>query len=169
MGGKEEHRYHRYGLAGLLLATLVVATTAGAASVEPTPVEETRSLRCSDFDADWVGLKDDPPGNGALSDGVLSVEISNFDGTSFDWQSTSIFVIAVYVKSGRDASLLYEYASPGSAGDTGLSSGGDPPKDISHITFCYEPAAPPIPELGTLVLTTTGLVAIALVAARRRT
>jgi hypothetical protein len=128
-----------------LLATLglmaAFAMPALAASVTPTPISNDNNPTCSDFGA-WTELKSEPPGNGQVSDGTLTVTISNFvqssSGTpgSFDWAS-NIGVDAVLVKAGSDKHNLYVY-NPESTGDTSLSPQAGSGNGISHISFCYD-------------------------------
>jgi hypothetical protein len=128
-----------------LLATLglmaAFAVPALAASVTPTPISNDNNPTCGDFGV-WTELKSDPPGNGQVSDGTLTVTISTFvqssSGTpgSFNWAS-NIGVDAVLVKAGSDKHNLYVY-NPESTGDTGLSPQAGSGNGISHISFCYD-------------------------------
>ena len=130
------------------LIALLVAPMAFASSVQPELITETRSLTCDDLadmfsgtvgSVTWIGLKQDPPGDGVKTDGTLSVTISNFDGKSFDW-SSNIGVDAVYVKAGSAGSYLYIYEPPAeSTGDTGLTTPGEgETNQIGFIAFCYD-------------------------------
>jgi hypothetical protein len=128
-----------------LVATLglmaAFAMPALAASVTPTPISNDNNPTCGDFGA-WTELKSEPPGNGQVSDGTLTVTISSFvqssSGTpgSFSWTS-NIGVDAVLVKAGSDKHNLYVY-NPESTGDTGLSPQAGSGNGISHISFCYD-------------------------------
>jgi hypothetical protein len=135
------------------LSFAMLAGTAGlaqAASVVPTPVN-TGNPTCADFDAGWIQVKVEPPGNGTFGDGTLSVTITNFQNSnagtpgSFDW-SSNIGVDAVFVKAGSDKHNLYVY-DPESTGDTDLGPQSGTGNGISHISFCYdedgEPSTPP--------------------------
>ena len=86
---------------------------------------------------DDLKLDEAPVAGGyTLTDGVVTVEITNGTSTTFDWTS-DVPVDAVFVKSGQGHNL-YVYAGE-STGGTGLST---PAKtnyqDISHISFCYD-------------------------------
>jgi hypothetical protein len=149
----------------LFVATLALGTTGQGVNSWHIPGASNLGKECSDLDntyADagttWLQLKLEGATltNGAHSDGVLTVTISNLTGTSFDW-SSNIGVDAVVVKNGVDGANLYVYdglSSPadgtqGTAGgfvrneeetsDTNLRVPAD--NGISHISFCYDPGA----------------------------
>ncbi len=123
---------------------------AQAGHVSPTPVEGNAT--CSDFQQShtWTEFKIDQSilGNKTFSDGTLSVTISNYTGTSFDW-SSNIGVDAVFVKGGNVGGFLYLY-DPEENSDTGLTTPNNPsgePANISHVSFCYDVEAPtPTPK-----------------------
>jgi hypothetical protein len=123
---------------GLLAALgLVAALTmpALASHVEPTPVNEGNPT-CSDFDANWLEVKVDPPADGVYTDGTLTVTISNYADNQFDWES-NIGVDAVFVKAGSDKHNLYVY-NPEATEDDGLTAQDGQGNGISHISFCYD-------------------------------
>jgi hypothetical protein len=123
-----------------------LAMPALAASVTPTPVSNDNNPTCGQFGA-WTELKADPPGNGQVSDGTLTVTISSFvqssSGTpgSFSWTS-NIGIDAILVKAGSDRHNLYVY-NPESTGDTGLGPQAGNGNGISHISFCYDAGGTP--------------------------
>lgn len=134
---------------GLLAAAAVVLSVvflvggplAIAASVTPELIPGSEPLPCSEFEGDgqdWTEFRIDAPANGVFGDGTLSVTISNFDGSSFDW-SSNIGVDAVYVKDGRSGSYLYRYDPPAEAtADTDLTNPGGLEKETTKIKFCYD-------------------------------
>jgi hypothetical protein len=130
-------------VAGLLSAALIAPTAASAASVTPTPINEGNPS-CGSFNASWTELKAEGGdlGNGVVSDGTLTVTISNFvqssSGTpgSFDW-AANIGVDAVFVKAGSDKHNLFEY-NPEALSDTDLGPQAGTGNGISHISFCYD-------------------------------
>ena len=134
------------GLIAALGLMAAFAMPALAASVTPTPISNDNNPTCGDFGA-WIELKADPPQNGQISDGTLTVTISSFVQStsdtpgSFNW-SSNIGVDAVLVKAGNDQHNLYVY-NPESTGDTGLSPQAGNGNGISHISFCYDAGTPP--------------------------
>jgi hypothetical protein len=111
--------------------------------------DDPRSLTCDEIGAllldeglvsalpTWQSLKFEDPAPGqetTVTEGGLTVTITNVTATSFDWSSNE-GVDLVYVKSGRGGSNLYLYDPPTEAtSGTGLAS----PQEISHITFCWD-------------------------------
>lgn len=87
--------------------------------------------------ATWFELKLDrsPQASESVSDGVLSVNITNGTSVSFDY-SANRGIDAVFVKSGADGHHLYNY-SPEAASGTGLTTPNSR-QAISHISFCYD-------------------------------
>jgi hypothetical protein len=158
MNASSTHARRRGGLlrtagwlsAAAMLALSAFAPSVQAASVVPTPINEGNPT-CADFNAGWIQVKVEPPGNGTFGDGTLSVTITNFQNSSggtpgsFDW-SSNIGVDAVFVKAGSDKHNLYVY-DPESTGDTDLGPQSGTGNGISHISFCYdedgEPSTPP--------------------------
>ena len=134
-------------LVGAFLLALLAAVPIRAASVSPIVVTETANQTCQEL-ADqyapgetWIELKFDatPSGTHPVSDGILSVTITNGTNDSFDW-SSNIGVDAVFVKGGSGGSHLYIYdpPPPEATGDTGLVIPNAANNDISHISFCYD-------------------------------
>lgn len=81
------------------------------------------------------------------ADGVLvhsnTLTISKSDGKVFDWSASPNSIGAVIVKAGQGANVWFY--SPQSFSDTGLY--GFENKDISHVTFCWNPdETPPLAE-----------------------
>jgi hypothetical protein len=74
----------------------------------------------------------DPDGNLMHSN---TITISNSDGKVFDWSSAPNGIGAVIVKAGTGANVWFY--SPQAKSDTGLY--GYQGKDISHVTFCWNP------------------------------
>lgn len=140
------------GAVGILALACLAGTTgaAQAASVTPTPVNDGNPS-CSDFDASWTELKVEGGalGDGQVTDGTLTVTISDFQNSSngtpgsFDWAS-NIGVDAVFVKAGSDKHNLYLYA-PESTGDTDLGPQAGNGNGISHLSFCYDAGEDPTP------------------------
>jgi hypothetical protein len=87
--------------------------------------------------ATWFELKLDrfPKASETVTDGVLSVDITNGTSVSFDY-SANRGIDAVFVKSGADGHHLYNY-SPEAISGTGLTTPASR-QDISHISFCYD-------------------------------
>lgn len=84
---------------------------------------------------------DNAPPNATSGDGILSVTITNSDGTYFDWAS-NIGVDAVIVKGGPNADA-FVYDPPAEAtGDTDLHAPINPNNGqyfgVSHVSFCYD-------------------------------
>lgn len=75
-----------------------------------------------------------------VSDGTASIHISDFDGTSFDWESNlpldGVFVNAGSSTDGSTAHRFYRYAPERTSGSGLTSSDGVTP--IDHISFCYD-------------------------------
>jgi hypothetical protein len=107
-----------------------------AASVTPTLV--SGNPNCATLAPGTTELKVDPPGAGIYTDGTLTVTITNYTGTSFDW-SANISVDAVFVKAGNEGNL-YVY-NPEVYSDTFLISPNQE-HAISHISFCYDVEPP---------------------------
>lgn len=165
-------------LAGLTL--LAVALLPAAEASHPIGTEDRARIHpptaCSDEGRGWEQLKVDGNDlkNGPVSDGELTVTIEfthfNSEGEPIvvDWREASGPVAAIFVKGGPGARYV-GYEHPGGMEDTGLTTGEDG-RAISFIAFCYDSAVVPIPELASLVLAGTGLLAVGAVAlfTRRR-
>jgi hypothetical protein len=129
----------RIPLLSLLIVSLLVLNTAlttVAQSVTPTPIAGNST--CSELVPGTIEYKIDPPSGGTFTDGVLTVTITNYTGTSFDFTS-NIGIDAVFVKAASGGNL-YVY-NPETFGDTNLQSVTGPQgqlQDISHISFCYD-------------------------------
>ena len=135
----------------IALTSFVGTPGAGATShgtsgngIEPEFYQQVGNLTCSDLAGPgqtWIELKmDSPIFQGQISDGNLTVDVTNLvDDKTFDW-SSNIGVDAVFVKAGQAGDYLYRYDPPSeSMGDTGLTSPGDGTSNmISHISFCYD-------------------------------
>ena len=97
------------------------------------------SMRGVEWFGDQAKLDSAPTaGSYTVTDGVITVQITNGTATTFNWTS-NIPVDGVFVKSGVNGHNLYVY--PGeSTGDTGLSTPfvDNKYQDISHINFCYD-------------------------------
>jgi hypothetical protein len=118
------------------LLLLNTALTSIAQSVVPTPIAGNAS--CAELVPGTIEYKVEPPAGGFFTDGVFSVTITNFTGTSFDFIS-NIGVDAVFVKAANGGNL-YVY-DPETFGDSNLQSVLGPNgqvQDISHISFCYD-------------------------------
>lgn len=124
-------------------------TIAQSATITPTylPGGNGTNYTCTDLasmnGAEWLGNTaklDSAPtaGSYTLTDGVITVNITNGTATTFNWTS-NVAVDAVFVKSGKNGHNLYVYAGE-STGDTGLSTPlvDNKYQDISHINFCYD-------------------------------
>lgn len=128
------------------IGTLVVPMlTAGAGASHVNPTEVSGNPTCGDF-GNWQELRIQGVGNGSFSDGTLSVTISGFTGTSFNW-SSNIGVDAVFVKGGPGGNL-YRYA-PEATSDSNLTppinDNNNQPYGVSHISFCYDVEQTPPP------------------------
>ena len=74
--------------------------------------------------------------SGQFSFGLVSVNITNFDGFAFDWSATPA-VVGLVVASATEAELI-EYKPPATS-DTDVFVGGL----ITDISFCFEILPPP--------------------------
>ncbi len=126
-------------------------TFAQSASTTTTPTYleggKGTNYTCTDLanmrSLEWLGDSaklDNAPtaGNYTVTDGVITVQITNGTATTFNWTST-IPLDAVFVKSGENGHNLYVYSGE-SSGDTGLSTPyvDNKYQEISHINFCYD-------------------------------
>lgn len=124
---------------------LIPMLTSGASADHVNPTEVSGNPDCGDF-GDWQELRIQGVGNGEFSDGTLTVTVSDFTGTSFDW-SSNIGIDAVFVKGGPGGNL-YRY-SPEAQSDSNLTppinDNNNKPYGVSHISFCYivEQSPPP--------------------------
>jgi hypothetical protein len=98
-----------------VLALMPPHATSYAASVPPTFVEGNPT--CGQLVAGTIELKVEPPTAGVFTDGTLTVTISQYTGTSFDF-TANIGVDAVFVKAGPGGNL-YRY-DPEVTSDPGL-------------------------------------------------
>ena len=100
-------------------------------------------IKCSDLEGTgqtWIELKFEGGDlkNGSLTEGALTVTISNLTADTFDW-SSNIGVDAVFVKGGNQGSNLYVYDPPTeSTGDDNLGIPNPSNNSISHISFCFD-------------------------------
>lgn len=104
----------------------------------------------------WTDLRirDLDPGQSSynVTDGVVSVDIEDFDGTSFAWTSNipldGVFVNAGSSQQGTAAHRLYRYA-PEAVSDEGVTSATGT-TTIDHVSFCYDlaSASQTFPESG---------------------
>ncbi len=158
-------RAHRTLRAAGWLASSLLAITAAlgpsvgsvaAASVEPVAINSGNPT-CDDFAGDvasWseIKLQDSQLANGTYTDGVITITITNFVGSSsgtpgsFDW-SSDLGVDAVFVKAGSSKHQLYVY-DPEATSDTGLRPQAGKGNGISHLSICYDvdPIGGPIEE-----------------------
>jgi hypothetical protein len=148
-------RAHRTLRAAGWLASSLLAITAAlgpavgsvaAASVEPIAINSGNPT-CDDFAGDaasWseIKLQDAQLADGTYTDGVITITISNFVGSSsgtagsFDWAS-DLGVDAVFVKAGSSRHQLYVY-DPEATSDTGLRPQAGKGNGISHLSICYD-------------------------------
>jgi hypothetical protein len=148
-----------FGFSGLVgLSPAAPASASGSVTVIEVP--GAANLTCSDLartyapGVTWTELKIDPPANTTMSDGTLSVTVSNFTGKFFDWSSNTIPVDAVFVKAGAAGSNLYLY-SPAAMSGSSLTSPGETGNNISHIAFCYQVYPPTATPTATQEPTST--------------
>ncbi len=142
-------RIKPFYILGLVLILALASGTVLAASVTPDviPGGQNTDKTCAVVFPGTLELKIEPVPDGTYpaTDGVLSVTVdkpSTEGGTnSFDW-SANIPVEGVIVKDGNDGANVYDYPTPGSMGDTYLTTPNDGDKGISHISFCYIPFVP---------------------------
>jgi hypothetical protein len=139
-------QYYRKVMKYLLLPLLVIGMLSLifgqviGASVTPTLIQGNQT--CSNLVAGTTELKVEPPGAGVYTDGTLTVTITNYTGTSFDFTS-NIGIDAVFVKAGNQGNLFIY--NPETFGDTNLYSPTGPQGQllaISHISFCYDVEPP---------------------------
>lgn len=106
-----------------------------------------------------------PSGQYSVSGGN-TIEISNSNAYTFDWES-EYPVCAVIVKAKTQANVYY-YDS--AYGDTGLVAplGPDGTREISHVTFCYSGGTQEIPEFPTIALPIAAILGLAFVFMRRK-
>jgi hypothetical protein len=128
-------------LALVIVAAMVIPGIARAASVTPTaqddpiPGQGVRDCESEFPGQNFSETKFDPPSETTI-DGIT---VENLTGTSFDFSTDGTIVMGVIVKGG-DMSNLYDYTPDGVTSDTDLETPDEQPqKDISHITFCWEP------------------------------
>ncbi len=123
------------------------------------PTLEEGNLTCSNFDQTWTEFKVGQSilANDTFSDGTLSVTITNYTGTSFNWSSNTLTVDAVFVKGGSIGGFLYLY-DPEAPADTGLTTPDNrsgEPANISHVSFCYDVEGPTLTPTPTPTPTST--------------
>jgi hypothetical protein len=128
-------------LLAVALSTMALVATAGtakAASVTPTQVPGNPTCKTLLGNDAAFEIKVDPPVSGSY--GPITVTFSP-DGTLVDFTST-VPVLAVFVKGGNEGGNLYDYRPGGSSGDTGLTTPTN--QQISHVSFCWneEPTPP---------------------------
>jgi hypothetical protein len=144
--GKEERTMKRK----MLIASLVVAAVAVAASVVPVVYDswtagkawdECQDAGCtaSDFAYKVEPWDDGNPSGSYDADGGAVIAITAYEDENeyktFDWSiSTGYVVHCVIVKAGTGA-LVYEYGMDGVTGDTNVWAYQN--KGVSHATFCY--------------------------------
>lgn len=154
-------------LAALTLAAFVqpalAQDTAGAATTTRgiNPTYHLGNLTCQafitssqtnliEFKADLPSTKNPNP-DPSLSNGSFNLEqgavltISNFDGKFFNFSITNGVVYYVFVKAGNGGSLFDYTGLSGAPGDTGLHGPMAPNgkyRDISHVSFCWQPENP---------------------------
>lgn len=130
---------HPRRLVALFLAASMLASLAPVAVAASVPAKYVGgNPRCDVLGEGLADLKleDGDLANGRHGDGDLEVDLSAFDGHAFAWASATGRVEGVIVKGGPGANV-YDYASPGSLGDSDLRAPGR--KEVSHISFCYVP------------------------------
>ena len=162
------HRHATRSLRVVLAAVLAFVAVAGAFSAAPAgadgvevPGREVRDLGYNRFCHEtrlrngalvpgldtlygqtWQGprrsgLASAPP-TFTVTDGTVTVTVTGFTGTSFDW-SSDIPLDGVFVNAGtapHAAHRFYRY-DPETTSDTGLTS-ADATTPIDHIQFCYD-------------------------------
>ncbi|MEM3597294.1 MAG: hypothetical protein QXJ53_04125 [Candidatus Bathyarchaeia archaeon] len=82
-----------------------------------------------------------------------TITVTSNDGRTFNWSATSP-ISAVIVKAGTGANVFFY--DPAALSDNGLYAPLGPkggPRDISHVTFCWNAPTEVIPEVpvGTIV------------------
>ena len=138
--------------AGILTLVLLTLSTAAAtaASVVPTviPGGSNTDKTCDVVMPGTLELKVANGDSGTYTslDGALKANVvkpSTLAGSlnSVDW-TANIPVVGVIVKDGVDGANWYNYGSPGSMGDTYLTTPLNGDKGISHVSFCYYPYYP---------------------------
>ena len=120
------------------MALVATAQTARAASVTPTPVSGNPTCKTLLSPGPAYEIKVDPPKSGSY--GPITANFSA-DGKLLDFTST-VPVLAVFVKGGTAGGNFYDYRPGGSTGDTGLKVPTN--QAISHVSFCWdeEPTPP---------------------------
>src|SRR5262245_17614704 len=104
----KRHKQFTWSLLLLLLTFLMMGILIpafgqpSAATVDPTPI--AGNATCGELVPGTIELKVEPPGAGVFTDGTLTVTITNYTGTSFDFTS-NIGVDAVFVKGGNEGNL----------------------------------------------------------------
>jgi hypothetical protein len=121
------------------MALVATAGTAKAASVTPTQIDGNPTCKTLLAPEPAFEIKIDPPKSGSY--GPITVTFSP-DGKLVDFTST-VPVLAVFVKGGNEGGNLYDYRPAGSSGDTGLTTPTN--QQISHVSFCWNepPQNPP--------------------------
>ena len=121
-----------------VMALVATAGTAKAASVTPTQHDGNPTCKTLLAPEPAFEIKVDPPTSGSY--GPITVTFSP-DGKLVDFTST-VPVLAVFVKGGNQGGNLYDYRPGSSSGDTGLTTPTN--QQISHVSFCWneEPTPP---------------------------
>jgi hypothetical protein len=123
-----------------VMALVATAGTAKAASVTPTQHDGNPTCKTLLDNPTAFEIKVDPPKSGSY--GPITVNFSP-DGRLVDFTST-VPVLAVFVKGGNEGGNLYDYRPAGSTGDTGLTTPTN--QQISHVSFCWNEEPPPPAE-----------------------
>jgi hypothetical protein len=115
-------------IASVLALPAIVAGTMPTAASERTCQTDHPKLKVLEVGVDELGSM--PGGSGRFSDGILTVDVENFDGSRLDWRSNHD-VREVFLRVGS-AGASFNYDPPAQSG-SGLSAAGA----IDAISFCY--------------------------------
>jgi hypothetical protein len=141
-------------LSATLALAALGAAAARAASVAPEAVEGFPS--CHDLDEKLRGFSVElRAGTFTESDGTVSVTVSDYDGTTFDWTSDA-GLDAVVVQGGDEGDRANVYAYDEATADSDLRGPGEHPQTF-HAAFCYDlegtPSPTPTPTVSPTVVT----------------
>jgi hypothetical protein len=128
-----------------LVATAQTARAGEGPSVTPTVEPGNPTCKTLLGSAAAYEVKIDPPKSGTY--GPVTATFHD-NGTQVDFTST-VPVVAVFVKGGNQGGNLYDYSSAPSSGDNNLvtpTGPGGQPQGISHVSFCWNEEPPPTPN-----------------------
>jgi len=115
-----------------VMALVTTAQTAWATDVTPKPYPGNPTCKTLLGDEAAYEIKIDPPKSGTYD--PITVNFHD-DSKLVDFSST-VPVLAVFVKGGNQGGNLYDYRPLGTTSDTDLTTPTD--QQISHVSFCWD-------------------------------